>query len=129
MDTKSKSPGNQIYKDICKAVGVFCVQWDSAETSTKARTFFPQTSRDSSNLSTVKNGMWGDREIWGRGDQIVIQGKKEWGKTCHMTQAVDAKEIKGRGDTGEWINFGNPWSWDQVHNDRVKGLGHKWIRQ
>lgn len=46
-----------------------------------------------------------------------------------MTQPVDAKEIKGRGDMGEWIHFGSPWSGDQVHSDRVKGLGHKWIRQ
>lgn len=52
-----------------------------------------------------------------------IQGKNEWGKTCHMIQTVDAKEIKGRNDMGELINFESPWSGDQVHSDRVKGLG------
>lgn len=60
---------------------------------------------------------------------MVIQGKNEQGKTCHRIQPVDAKEIKGRNDMGELINFGNPWSGNQVHSDRVKGLGHKWIRQ
>lgn len=60
---------------------------------------------------------------------MVIQAKNEWGKTCHMTQPVDAKEINGRDDMGEQINFGSPWSGDQMHSDRIKGLGHKWIRQ
>lgn len=52
-----KNPGNKISRDICKAMGVICLQQDNAETSTKVRTFFLQASIDSSNLNMVKNGM------------------------------------------------------------------------
>lgn len=125
--------GNQISREICKAVGVFCMQWDSVEASTKWRSCFPHVTTKhgaGSSLGAINNGMRGKSQIWRTEEnKLNTKGKKEWGQTWQVPLSVDAKEIRGRGDMRGQSHFESPCFGDQVHSDRVKGLGHKQIRQ
>lgn len=104
--------GNQISREICKAVGVFCMQWDSVEASTKWRSCFPYvTTKDGvgSSLGTMNNGMGGKSQIWRTEEnKLNTKGKKEWGQTLQVPLSVDAKEIRGRGDMRGQSHFESP---------------------